>query len=160
MANTDCCDDDGPKDHILAHRKSLSKMLGLSHDLLHFAQMLVDDMAKNCVKGTILAMKGETLLLNGDHWTIVDVAPAAELAEMVAAILEEEGFPVIVRGVDGDVFSHMGTSSLGTTYVLVPEKDTERALVLISETVTDYEGDELDKVLEQMAAESDPEDIH
>jgi hypothetical protein len=99
-------------------------------------------------------MKGETLLLNGDHWTIVDVAPASELAEMVAAILEEEGFPVVVRGVDGDVFSHMGTSSLGATYVLVPEKDSERALALIAETVTDYEGDDLEQVMEQMALES------
>ena len=99
-------------------------------------------------------MKGETLLLNGDNWTIVDVAPAAELAEMVAVILEEEGFPVVVRGLDGDVFTHMGASSLGTTYVLVPEKDAERALALIAETVTDYEGEDMDKVLEQMSLES------
>ncbi len=99
-------------------------------------------------------MKGETLLLNGDNWTIVDVAPAAELAEMVAVILEEEGFPVIVRGLDGDVFTHMGASGLGTTYVLVPEKDAERALALIAETVTDYEGEDMDKILEQMSLES------
>jgi hypothetical protein len=102
-------------------------------------------------------MKGETLLLNGDNWTIVDVAPAAELAEMVAVILEEEGFPVVVRGLDGDVFSHMGAASLGTTYVLVPERDAERALSLIAETVTDYEGEDMDKILEQMSLESSKE---
>jgi hypothetical protein len=99
-------------------------------------------------------MKGETILLNGDNWTIVDVAPALELAEMVAVLLEEEGFPVIVRGLDGDVFSHMGASGIGTTYVLVPEHDAERALRLIADTVTDYEGEDMDKVLEQMALET------
>lgn len=104
-------------------------------------------------------MKGEKILLNGDLWAIVDVAPAHELADMVAVILEEEGFPVMVRGVDNltDIFSHMGTPSLGTTYVLVPEEDEEKALSLIAETVTDYEGDELDDLLEQLALESDPE---
>jgi hypothetical protein len=99
-------------------------------------------------------MKGETILLNGDNWTIVDVAPALELAEMVAVLLEEEGFPVVVRGLDGDVFSHMGASGIGTTYVLVPENDAERALTLIAATVTDYEGEDMDKVLEQMALET------
>jgi hypothetical protein len=99
-------------------------------------------------------MKGETILLNGDNWTIVDVAPALELAEMVAVILEEEGFPVVVRGLDGDVFSHMGASGIGTSYVLVPEKESERALALIAETVTDYEGEDMDEVLERMALES------
>jgi hypothetical protein len=99
-------------------------------------------------------MKGETILLNGDNWTIVDVAPALEIAEMVAVLLEEEGFPVVVRGLDGDVFSHMGASGIGTTYVLVPEHEAERALALIAETVTDYEGEDMDKVLEQMALEA------
>ena len=87
-------------------------------------------------------MKGETILVNGDNWMVVDVAPAAELAEMVAVILEEEGFVVMTKGPDmiSDIFTHMGTHSLGTTYVIVPEKDGERALALIAETVTDYEG--------------------
>lgn len=99
-------------------------------------------------------MKGETLVLNGDNWTIVDVAPAMPLAEMVAAILEEEGFVVVVRGAEmlSDVFSHLGSTSAATSYVLVPEHDAERALKLIDETVTDYEGDELDELLERMAA--------
>ena len=43
-------------------------------------------------------MKGENRLINGDNWTIVDVAPAEPLAEMVAALLEDAGFVVIVRG--------------------------------------------------------------
>lgn len=105
-------------------------------------------------------MKGETHIINGDRWTIVDVAPAAALAEMVAAILEDEGFVVMVRGPDSltDVFSHMGAHTLGTTYVYVPERDAERALKLIEETVTDYEGDEIEGVLEQLAAESAQED--
>lgn len=116
-------------------------------------------------------LKGETLTLNGEAWTVVDVAPAAPLAEMVAVILEDEGFVVTVRGADliGDVFSHLGASdTLGTTLVLVPAGDAERALQLIAETVTDYEGDELDAALEALAAEggaafgaadpTDPED--
>ena len=97
------------------------------------------------------------MLINGDRWTVVDVAPAAELAEMVAVILEEEGFAVITRGADGmsDIFSHMGTATIGTTFTLVPEGDAERAEKLIAETVTDYEGEDLDQLLEQLALEAD-----
>lgn len=111
-------------------------------------------------------MKGDKILINGDQWVVVDVAPAPELAEMVAVILEEEGFPVMVRGVDGlsDIFTHMGTSSLGTTYVLVPEKEEDAAVKLIAETVTDYEGEDLDALLEQLATEGEvdaiPEDLN
>lgn len=97
-------------------------------------------------------MKGESLVMNGDNWTIVDVAPAMPLAEMVAAILEEEGFVVAVRGAEmlADVFSHLGSVTASTTYVLVPEKDAGRAMKLIEETVTDFEGEELDELLEKM----------
>lgn len=105
-------------------------------------------------------MRGETLIVNGDPWTIVDEAPAAPLAEMVAAILEDAGFVVMVRGqgVLDDAFSHLGSTSIMTTYVLVPEKDAEAAAALIAETVTDYEGDELDELLERMASgEAPPE---
>ena len=104
-------------------------------------------------------MKGETLILNGDSWTIVDVAPAMALAEMVAALLEEEGFVAQVRGAEmlADFFSHLGAVSAATSYVLVPERDAERAMKLIDETVTDYEGEELEELLEKMAAgELDP----
>ena len=102
-------------------------------------------------------MRGDKRLINGDQWVIVDIAPAPELADMVAVILEEENFPVIVRGADGnsDVFSHMGTSSLGTTFVLVPEDRAQAALDLIAETVTDYEGDDIDELLEQLALEGE-----
>jgi Putative prokaryotic signal transducing protein len=96
-------------------------------------------------------MKNETMLINGDKWTVVDVAPAAPLAEMVAVILEQEGFPVIVRGTD--VFSHLGASEMGATYVLVPEKDAERALQLIADTVTDFEGEDAEKMMEEMGKE-------
>lgn len=94
-------------------------------------------------------LKGITVTLNGDPWTIVDVAPAEPLAEMVAAILEEEGMVAVVRGADpvDDVFSHLGGSRVGTTVVLVPQADAERALALIAETVTDYQGDELAELL-------------
>lgn len=97
-------------------------------------------------------MKGESLVMNGDNWTVVDVAPAMPLAEMVAAILEEEDFVVAVRGAEmlGDVFSHLGSVSAATTYVLVPEKDADRAMKLIEETVTDYEGEELEELLQKM----------
>ena len=98
-------------------------------------------------------MKGETMVINGDRWTVVDVAPAAPLAEMVAALLEDEGYVVMVRGLDlhSDAISHLGTTSVMTTYVLVPEGQAEAAIDLVAETVTDYEGPELDVLMEQMA---------
>lgn len=97
-------------------------------------------------------MKGETRRINGDSWTVVDLAPAAPLAEMVAAILEEEGFVVMTRGIDqvDDAFSHLGAVSAGATAVLVPEADAERALALIAETVTDYQGEDLDAILAEL----------
>src|SRR5690606_35423657 len=99
-------------------------------------------------------MKGETVVINGDNWTVVDEAPAAPLAEMVAALLEEEGFVVMVRGLDpqSDTFSHLGSTSVTTTFVLVPEAQAEAASVLIAETVTDFQGTELDALMDQMAA--------
>ena len=99
------------------------------------------------------------MLVNGDRWTVVDVAPAAPLAEMVAVILEEEGFLVMTKGPDmvADVFTHMGTHSLGTTYVLVPETDGPRALAVVAETVTDYEGEALDEMLTAQALEAGAE---
>ena len=98
-------------------------------------------------------MKGTTVTLNGDPWTVVDVAPAAPLAEMVAALLEDEGYVAVVRGFDmlGDALTHLGVGSVGTTVVLVPEADAEAALALIAETVTDYEGDDLDAALAALA---------
>lgn len=105
-------------------------------------------------------MKGETRVINGDRWTVVDLAPAAPLAEMVASILEEEGFIVMTRGLGrvDDAFSHLGAVSAGTTAVLVPEADADRALALIEETVTDYQGEELDGILQQMATDMDTAD--
>lgn len=101
-------------------------------------------------------MKGEVLLINGNNWMVVDVAPAPELAEMVAVILDEEGFPVMVKGHDAltDALTSLGVSSLGTTLVLVPESRGEAALKLIAETVSDYEGEDIDAVLEQLALEA------
>src|SRR5690554_4083809 len=97
-------------------------------------------------------MKGEIVVINGDNWAIVDIAPAMPLADMVAGLLEEEGFVVMVRGAEmlADVFSHLGSTSAATSYVLVPEQDAERALALIEETVTDYEGEELEELLARM----------
>ena len=94
-------------------------------------------------------LRGAVITLNGDRWTVVDVAPAEPLAEMVAAILEEEGILSVVRGADplDDVYSHLGGSRVGTTVVLVPEAEAERALVIIAETVTDYQGEELEELL-------------
>ncbi len=100
-------------------------------------------------------MKGETVRLNGDLWTVVDVAPAEPLAEMVATILEEEDFTVVVRVAAGmgDVLTHLGVVSSETTLVLVPEPQAEAALALIKETVTDYEGDELEAFLAEQGGE-------
>jgi hypothetical protein len=83
-------------------------------------------------------MKNDSMLINGERWTVVDVAPAEPLAEMIAVMLEQEGFPVIVRGTD--VFSHLGASEMAVTYVLVPEKDATRASELIESMVTKGEG--------------------
>lgn len=94
-------------------------------------------------------LRGAVITLNGDRWTVVDVAPAEPLAEMVAAILEEEGIVCVVRGADplDDVYSHLGGSRVGTTLVLVPEAEAERALLIIADTVTDYQGEELEELL-------------
>lgn len=99
-------------------------------------------------------MKGETVVINGDNWTVVDEAPAAPLAEMVAALLEEEGFVVMVRGLDlqSDAFAHLGSTSVTTTFVLVPEDQADAAVALIAETVTDFEGTALDDLMDKMAA--------
>lgn len=104
---------------------------------------------------------GETRLINGDLWTVVDLAPAAPLAEMVAAILEEEGFVVMTRGLGRveDAFSHLGAASAGATAVLVPEGDAQRALALIAETVTDYQGDDLDDILRELGSDASAEEI-
>lgn len=106
-------------------------------------------------------MKGQTVVINGDRWTVVDVAPAQALAEMVAALLEEEGMVAMVRGGDllTDVFSNLGASGVGSALVLVPEADAERALTLIDQTVTDFEGDELDAIMGAIAAGADPEEL-
>lgn len=98
-------------------------------------------------------MKGETHVINGERWTIVDVAPAAELAEMVAALLEDEGFVTLTRGpgLVSDALTHLGTHAIGTSYVLVPERDAERAREVIAETVTDFEGEDLESLLAEMA---------
>lgn len=106
-------------------------------------------------------MKGETVVVNGDRWTIVDVAPAQALAEMVAALLEDEGMVAMVRGPDllGDVFSNLGAGGTGPAVVLVPEADGERALQLIAETVTDYEGEELEAIMRAIAEGADPEEL-
>jgi hypothetical protein len=107
-----------------------------------------------------LSMKGETVTINGDAWTVVDVAPAAPLAEMVASLLEEEGFIAMTRGPDSlteGVMTLLGAQTIGTTYVLVPAQDAERALALIAETVTDYEGEDLDRYVEELAMAQEPE---
>ena len=106
-------------------------------------------------------MKGETVVINGDRWTVVDAAPAQALAEMVAALLEEDGMVAMVRGSDllSDVFSNLGAGSVGSAVVLVPEADAERALKLIEETVTDFEGEELEAVMGAIAAGADPEEV-
>jgi len=106
-------------------------------------------------------MKGQTVVINGDRWTVVDVAPAQALAEMVAALLEDEGMVAMVRGSDllSDVFSNLGAAGAGSAVVLVPEADAERALKLISETVTDFEGEELDAIMRAIAAGADPDGL-
>lgn len=105
------------------------------------------------------AGKGESVRLNGDLWTVVDVAPAEPLAEMVANILEEEGFVVVVRGAArfADVLTHLGGVSGETTLVLVPETQAEAALALIAETVTDYEGEALEALLADLQGTGEAE---
>ena len=102
----------------------------------------------------------DTIRLNGEIWSVVDVAPALELAEMVAVILEDEGFPVIIQSGETrtDPLSHLGVQSqLGTSYVLVRKNDSQKALELIAESVTDYEGEDLEKIMAEMAEEKKDE---
>lgn len=98
----------------------------------------------------------DSIRINGEIWSVVDLAPALELAEMVAVILEDEGFAVIVKTGESlsDPLSHLGVQSqIGRSYVLVRKNDTEKALEIIAESVTDYEGEELEKIMAQMAKE-------
>jgi len=106
-------------------------------------------------------VKGETFVINGDAWTVVDIAPAQPLAEMVAALLEDEGILAMVRGDDllSDAFSNLGAASIGGAVVLVPQADADRALALIAETVTDYQGEELDAIMQAIASGGDPEEL-
>ncbi|MGL4608358.1 MAG: putative signal transducing protein [Trueperaceae bacterium] len=87
-----------------------------------------------------MKLPSEPMTINGDKWRVVNVAPAEPLAEMIAVMLEREGFPVLVRGTD--VFSHLGASEMTPTYVLVPEKDAARAVELIEELVSPLEEEE------------------
>ncbi|MDF1524160.1 MAG: hypothetical protein P1P87_15255, partial [Trueperaceae bacterium] len=50
-----------------------------------------------------------------------------------------------------DALAHLGVGSAGASVVLVPEADAEAALALIDETVTDYEGDDLEEALAALA---------
>ncbi len=162
----------GPGEEELAHTTNESIAVADLHaardaysefviTYLSEAQGLTDGQAANDSTIERKTMKGKNVTINGDPWTIVDVAPGAPLAEMVAAILEDEGMVSMVRGADmlSDVFSHLGSTSVGASYVLVPEVDGERAMRIIAETVTDYEGDELDDLLERMAAGEVPEEL-
>ena len=102
-------------------------------------------------------MKGSVVTLSGDPWTVVDVAPAMPLAEMVAALLEDEGFVTQVRPAAGvpDALAHLGVGESSAAVVLVPSQDAERALALIAETVTDYVGEDLEAALAALADDPD-----
>lgn len=67
----------------------------------------------------------------------------------------------MVRGADflADVFSHLGAMSTQTTFVLVPADQAEGAMKLIAQTVTDYEGDDLDELMDLMESGELPEDF-
>lgn len=108
------------------------------------------------------AVLGTVVTLNGDPWVVVDVAPAEPLAEMVAGLLEEEGFVTVVRGAEplDDVFSHLGAFRVGTALVLVPEGQAEAARKVIDDTVTDFQGEELEALLTQLEEEGvDPAEL-
>ncbi len=89
-------------------------------------------------------MKGKTLTINGDKWTVVNVAPAPELAEMVAVFLEDQGFVVMTKGPDNvsDALTHLGIYHVGIAYVLVPEESAEAADQLITEMLADQDREE------------------
>ncbi len=99
--------------------------------------------------------KGDSLRINGDIWTIVDVAPAAELAEMVAVILEEEGLRPRVEGlgIGAGIIQALGANFIGTSFVLVPKHEAEEALKIIEECVTDYTGEDIDRLMDTMSEE-------
>ncbi len=89
-------------------------------------------------------MKGKTLTINGDKWTVVNVAPTPELAEMVAVFLEDQGFVVMTKGPDtvSDALTHLGVYHVGIAYVLVPEGSADEADKLISEMLASQDEEE------------------
>jgi len=93
-------------------------------------------------------MKGDKVALHGSTWVVVDVAPAPELADMVAVILKDEGYVVEVKGPDfiADVFHALGAQMPGVTMVLVPENQADAALALIAESIRDYDEEELAQI--------------
>ena len=74
---------------------------------------------------------------------------------MLNVVLEEAGYVVMTKAADNvaDIMSHLGAHYPDTTLVLVPEARGEEALKLIAETVTDYEGEELEALMDEMAQE-------
>lgn len=105
--------------------------------------------------------KGDIVQLHGDEWMIVDIAPAPELADMVAVILEEEGFTVERMGdtMGDEVLRALGAQYMGSSYLLVPSAQGEDALKLIEEVVMDYEGEDAQAMLEELALAAEGEDI-
>lgn len=103
--------------------------------------------------------KGDSLRINGDIWTIVDVAPASELAEMVAVILEDEGLRPRVEGegIGAGIIQALGANFIGTSFVLVPKHEAKEALKIIDECVTDYTGEDIDSLMDTMS-EADHEE--
>ena len=89
-------------------------------------------------------LKGKTLTINGDKWTVVHVAPAPELAEMVAVFLEDQGFVVMTKGPDtvSDALTHLGVYHVGIAHVLVPEESADAADQLISEMLSGQDKEE------------------
>jgi hypothetical protein len=101
-------------------------------------------------------VRGETLVISGDRWTIVDVAPAVQLAEMVAVILEEEGLSALICTLEeGETKAPTNTRQVEDNYVLVPEEDADKALEIIKDSVTDYRGDQLEELLQGLS----PDDL-
>lgn len=98
--------------------------------------------------------KGDTRRINGDNWMVVDVAPAPELAEMAAVILQDDGYPTLTRGADifDDGLKALGAQYRGLTYVLVPEAQGEAALALLAEAIEDFEGEDLEQFMREQGA--------
>lgn len=98
---------------------------------------------------------GDELLLDGAPWRVVDVAPALALAEMAAAVLDDEGIEVALFAVDppsGALSFPDDADPIAPAIVLVPRAAEADARALLADAIEDFAGDDAERLLAELAA--------